>query len=99
MYLEQSIELAIRPFGSAANDAPTWASVVATVSGLLRDVWTEGGLEGATSEDAFSVQCGLGTTMAPQDVLDGALVVVVLVAVVHPAEFIQLTFRQVVARR
>jgi uncharacterized protein len=94
IYLEQSIAAAIRPFAAAANDSRTWASVVETVSRFLRDVWTEGGLQGATQEDAFSVQCSLGTTMTPQDVLDGNLVVVVLVAIVHPAEYIELTFRQ-----
>ena len=49
---------------------------------------------GSKASDAFSVQCGLGSTMTAQDILDGYLVVQVSVQVVRPAEFIVLTFRQ-----
>jgi uncharacterized protein len=94
IYLEQSIAIALRGFTTAANDARTWASVVGMVSDFLEALWKDGGLTGAKPDEAFSVQCGLGTTMTQQDVLDGNLVVVVLVAITHPAEFIELDFTQ-----
>jgi uncharacterized protein len=53
-----------------------------------------GGLVGDKASDAFSVQCGLGSTMTAQDILDGFMIVQVLVAVIRPAEFMQLTFKQ-----
>jgi phage tail sheath protein FI len=68
------------------------------VSTFLHGLWKQGALQGVTPEDAFAVQCGLGTTMTPEDVRDGRLVVDVRVALLHPAEFIELTFRQGVAR-
>ena len=49
---------------------------------------------GATAKEAFSVDCGLGTTMSAQDVLEGYMVVRVLVQMIRPAEFIELTFKQ-----
>jgi uncharacterized protein len=49
---------------------------------------------GATAQEAFSVKCGLGTTMTARDVLEGYMVVQVLMALIHPAEFIELTFKQ-----
>ena len=46
------------------------------------------------SQQAFDVQVGLGTTMTPDDILDGYLIVSIKVAVIHPAEFIVITFKQ-----
>ena len=60
----------------------------------LTGVWQQGGLVGARAEDAFSVSCGVGETMTAQDILDGVLLVTVQVAVIHPAEFIEITFQQ-----
>lgn len=60
----------------------------------LERLWANGGLMGVTPQEAFSVNCGLGSTMTAQDVLDGYMVVQVLVQVVHPSEFIELTFKQ-----
>ena len=81
-------------FGSAANDRKTWMSVVAIVSDFLQNLWGRGGLIGATSQEACSVSCGLGTTMSAHDVLEGYMVVRVLVQLIHPGEFIELTFKQ-----
>ena len=38
--------------------------------------------------------CGLGETMTPVDILDGIMRITVLVAVIRPAEFIEITFQQ-----
>ena len=62
--------------------------------GILENLWARGGLMGATPREAFSVNCGLGTTMSAQEVLEGYMVVQVLVQMIHPAEFIELTFKQ-----
>ncbi len=94
IYMEQSIKAAMSPFVFAPNDGKTWVSVVAMVSNFLQNLWARGGLMGATPQEAFSVNCGLGSTMSAQDVLEGYMVVQVLVQMVHPAEFIELTFKQ-----
>ena len=64
------------------------------ISGFLTALWNEGGLMGDKASDAFTVQCGLGSTMTAQDVLDGYMIVQVTLQMIRPAEFIELTFKQ-----
>jgi len=66
----------------------------ALITNFLTNVWQQGGLAGATAEEAFSVNVGLGTTMTPVDILDGLMKITVKVAVTRPAEFIVITFQQ-----
>jgi hypothetical protein len=94
IYLEQSIKAALEPFVFAPNTGQTWATVTSMVSGFLTGVWSRGGLMGAKPSDAFSVACGLGSTMTGQDVLDGYMIVQVTLSLIRPAEFIELTFKQ-----
>lgn len=94
IYVEQSIKAALDPYVFAANDGNTWVTVVAMVSSFLRDLWAKGGLLGSTAEEAFTVQCGLGSTMTAQDILDGYMIVQVTLQMIRPAEFIELTFKQ-----
>jgi hypothetical protein len=94
IYIEQSIKNAINPYVFAANDGGTWTKVVAMVSSFLQGLWSQGGLLGATASEAYTVQCGLGTTMTGQDILDGYMIVQVKVQMIRPAEFIELTFQQ-----
>ncbi|MCP1572531.1 phage tail protein [Herbaspirillum rubrisubalbicans] len=93
-YLEQSVKLAARNYVFEANDINTWSAVTSMISSFLTDVWKQGGLQGASPSDAFSVSCGLGSTMTADDILNGYMRVTVKVAVVHPAEFIEITFQQ-----
>ncbi len=67
------------------------------ISSFLNGIWKQGGLQGATASSAYSVECGLGTTMTSDDILNGFMNVTVKVAVVHPAEFIIITFQQEMA--
>jgi len=94
IFLEQSCKLAAHAYVFEPNSKNTWNAVVAMISGFLNTVWSQGGLQGATPADAYNVECGLGTTMNSVDLLNGFMNVTVKVAVVHPAEFIVLTFQQ-----
>jgi phage tail sheath protein FI len=94
IYIEQSVELALNKFVFAPNVAQTWVSVSSMIGSFLRGVWSAGGLMGATPAEAFTVQCGLGSTMTAQDILDGKMIVQIKLQMVHPAEFIVLTFQQ-----
>lgn len=93
-FLEQSCKLAARAYVFEPNDKNTWEGVKSMISSFLTSIWKEGGLQGATAADAFSVDCGLGTTMTSDDLLNGFMKVTIKVAIVHPAEFIVLTFQQ-----
>ncbi|MFQ3191589.1 MAG: phage tail sheath protein FI [Paraglaciecola sp.] len=94
IYIEQSIKNAMDPYVFAANDGNTWTKVIAMVSSFLQGLWSQGGLMGNSASEAFTVQCGLGSTMTGQDILEGYMVVQVTVQMIRPAEFIELTFKQ-----
>ncbi|NQY07950.1 MAG: phage tail sheath family protein [Flavobacteriales bacterium] len=97
-FLEQSCKLAAHAYVFEANDVNTWKGVIAMISSFLGGIWNDGGLQGASAAQAFDVQCGLGSTMTPEDILNGFMRVTVKVAIVHPAEFIVLTFEQEMAK-
>jgi hypothetical protein len=92
--IEQSVKLACRAYVFEPNDGTTWVTVKSMISNFLTNLWQQGALAGAAPEQAFDVQIGLGTTMTPQDILDGKMLVSVKVALVRPAEFIVITFQQ-----
>lgn len=94
IFLEQSCKLAARAYVFQPNDKNTWEAVISMISSFLTSVWQQGGLQGAKPSDAFSVACGLGVTMTSDDILNGFMNVTVKVAVVHPAEFIVISFQQ-----
>ncbi|HPF10828.1 MAG TPA: phage tail sheath subtilisin-like domain-containing protein [Flavobacteriaceae bacterium] len=97
IFLEVSCKLAAQAYVFAPNVKNTWEGVKAMIGSFLTSVWKQGGLQGATPADAFSVECGLGSTMTAEDLLLGFMRVSVKVAVVHPAEFIIITFEQQMA--
>lgn len=92
--LEQSIKAAVMSYVFAPNVSTTWVAVESMISNFLFNQWRAGALAGAKSQDAYSVSVGLGTTMTGQDLIDGYMRVTILVAITHPAEFIELTFQQ-----
>lgn len=94
LFLEESVKNAARAYVFEPNDAGTWINMKCMIENFLRSVWKRGGLAGATPEDAFSVHVGLGDTMTADDILEGIMRITVLVAVTHPAEFIEITFQQ-----
>lgn len=98
IYIEQSIRSALQPFALRANNADSWAAAAATIGAFLTDLWSRGGLQGATAHDAFSVSVGLGSTMTAQDILDGLMRIDVKLAVIHPAEFIIIQIEQPMAQ-
>ena len=92
--LEESIKNAARAYVFEANTANTWVNVRSMVGNFLTGIWKRGGLAGATPEEAFNVSVGLGETLTPNDVLEGSMRVSVRIALVRPAEFIEITFQQ-----
>jgi hypothetical protein len=92
--LEQSVKFACEPFVFRPNDANTWLAVKSMISAFLRSQWQAGALVGATEDQAYQVEIGLGVTMTPNDILDGYMKVIVKVAISRPAEFIVITFQQ-----
>ena len=94
LFLEESIKNAARAYVFEPNDAGTWINMKCMIENFLRSVWKRGGLAGASPEDAYEVHVGLGDTMTAEDILEGIMRITVLVAISHPAEFIEITFQQ-----
>lgn len=94
LYIEQSIKAALQWVVFEPNTTTTWIQVKSMVESFLSNVWRQGGLAGATAEEAYIVQSGLGQSMTAEDVLNGRLVVNVALAVTRPAEYILLTLTQ-----
>ena len=94
LFIEQSVKLAAKVYVFEPNTANTWVLVNSMISSFLNNIWRQGGLAGSNPDQAFEVEVGLGTTMTPNDILDGIMRITVKVAVVRPAEFIVITFQQ-----
>ncbi|MEM0995876.1 MAG: phage tail sheath C-terminal domain-containing protein [Bacteroidota bacterium] len=95
--IEQSVANATQSFVFAPNDEATWDSCTSMIENFLNSIWLSGGLQGAKAADAYKVECGLGATMTAQDILDGIMRVSVKLAMIHPAEFIIITYEQMMA--
>lgn len=93
-FLEQSIKAAAEGYVFEPNNSITWSTLKATVTNFLLNQWQSGILAGQSPEDSFSIEIGLGTTMTPNDILDGVLKMTIKVAISRPAEFIVITFEQ-----
>jgi len=94
LMLEESVKNAAKAYVFEANESNTWVNVKSMISNFLNGIWKRGGLAGAVPDDAYSVHVGLGETMTPEDILEGIMRITVLVALVRPAEFIEITFQQ-----
>ena len=92
--LEQSCKLAAQAYVFEPNDANTWSGIKSMIGSFLVSIWKEGGIQGATPDQAFKVDVGLGSTMTADDILNGYLRVSIKVAVTHPAEFMIISFEQ-----
>ncbi|MEL6535768.1 MAG: phage tail sheath C-terminal domain-containing protein [Bacteroidota bacterium] len=74
------------------NDATTWLKVRGMIEAYLFGLYEQGAFAGSTPEQAYYVNVGLGTTMTPQDILEGRMKIEIGLAAVRPAEFIILKF-------
>ncbi len=91
-YIEESVQKATAFSVFEPNVAMTWLKIRSMIESFLDTLWRQGALAGGKSEDAYFVQCGLGTTMTSQDILEGRLIIKIGLAAVRPAEFIYLEF-------
>lgn len=87
IFIEHSMDRSLQWVVFEPNAEPLWARVRRTISDFLTTIWRNGGLEGATVEEAFFVKCDR-STMTQTDIDNGRLVCVVGVAPTKPAEFV-----------
>ena len=98
LFVEQSTKNASQFVVFEPNSANTWNRLKGMISNFLTNLWRDGGLVGATTEEAFFVRVGLGETMTTQDVLEGRMIVEIGLAASRPAEFIILRFSHFISQ-
>ncbi|MDQ8186791.1 hypothetical protein [Pelagicoccus sp. SDUM812002] len=97
-FIESSCTPAIRGFAFEENVPSTWKNIETVIENFLLMIWRQGGLAGSKASEAFSVRCGLNTSMTSQDITNGELIVIVGISLTRPAEFTVLTLRQKIAQ-
>lgn len=93
-YIEQSCKQSLEQLRFEANTTATWRIIETAISQFLDTLWRQGAFSGVKKEEAYSVQCGLGTSMTQDDIDNNQLRVAVLIAPIRPAEFIVLHLTQ-----
>ncbi|HEY0752981.1 MAG TPA: phage tail sheath C-terminal domain-containing protein [Ktedonobacteraceae bacterium] len=85
--IEESIATSTRWIVFEPNDRTLWKSIRRDISAFLTRLWRDGALMGRTPQEAFFVKCDEETN--PPDVIDsGAVITLIGIAPVKPAEFI-----------
>lgn len=96
--METDISMALEAYVFKPNVHNTWVEVKTMIQSYLYGLYTDGAFAGTTPDGSYQVLIGLGETMTEEDVLDGYMRVSIMVAPVRPAEFIVLTFSQMVGQ-
>jgi len=95
--LEQSIKAATQDYVFAPNTSETWGTVRSMIDRFLAEQWKEGVLMGAKPEDAYQVSVGPGSATTGDEAPGRYMRVSIRVGLVRPAEFIEITFEQLMA--
>jgi uncharacterized protein len=87
IFIEASLDQGTQWAVFEPNDQQLWNRLIQSVSSFLTTIWQQGGLMGATADQAFFVKCGYDT-MSSDDIDNGRLIMLVGIAPVFPAEFV-----------
>lgn len=96
--MERDISIALEAYVFKPNVHNTWVEVKTSIESYLYGLYLSGAFAGTTPATSYQVLIGLGETMTDEDVLNGYMRVSIMVAPVRPAEFIVLTFSQMVGQ-
>ena len=88
-YIENSLSSIVGFAVFSPNNESTWYAVKALVIAWLDDLWTQGGLRGSNASEAYQVFVGLNESMTSTDVSEGKMIIKIFLAVLVPAEFIE----------
>lgn len=92
-YLKQTLKDSTSYSVFEPNDERLWTQLTMGVSAILAEFWTQGGLKGATTSEAFYVTCN-STNNTSVTVDNGEVHLEVGVALQYPAEFIVINLSQ-----
>ncbi len=96
--MENDISKAMEPYVFKPNVTNTWVEVKTMIELYLFGLWQAGAFAGSTPDSSYQVLIGKGVTMTDDEINNGLMKVSIKVAPVRPAEFIELTFSQMVGQ-
>lgn len=88
-YLAKSIDHGTQWAVFEPNGPDLWAKLIRNIGSFLTSVWAQGALAGTTPQEAFYVKCDAENN-PPDQRGTGLLVIDVGVAVLYPAEFVEI---------
>lgn len=89
--VEAQLSRLARAFLFEPNNAQTWMKLKGQVWTWLRQQWLAGAFYGTTEEEAFTLSIGLNDTMSVDDISAGKMILRVQLALLAPAEFIDIS--------
>ncbi|MGV7961255.1 phage tail sheath C-terminal domain-containing protein [Photorhabdus tasmaniensis] len=90
-YIETHMTQLGRAFVFEPNNAITWMKFKGQAHNWLRQLWLKGGLRGTQEDQAFEVLLGINESMSETDILAGKMIMKIRLALLIPAEFIELS--------
>ena len=96
--METDISIALEAYVFKPNVHNTWVEIKTMIESYLFGLYNQGAFAGMTPETSYQVLIGQGVTMTEEDILNGYVRVSIQVAPVRPAEFIVLTFSQLIGQ-
>ncbi|KAA1193609.1 phage tail sheath family protein [Photorhabdus heterorhabditis] len=90
-YVETHMTQLGRAFVFEPNNAITWMKFKGQAHNWLRQLWLKGGLRGTEENQAFEVLLGVNESMNEADILAGKMIMKIRLALLIPAEFIELS--------
>lgn len=96
--METDISIALEAYVFKPNIHNTWVEIKTMIESYLLGLYNQGAFAGTTPSTSYQVLIGQGVTMTEEDILNGYVRVSIQVAPVRPAEFIVLTFSQLIGQ-
>jgi phage tail sheath protein FI len=93
IYLKAALKNLMLPALFEPNDPNLWSKITSDLSNFLMSFWQEGGLLGATPQQAYYVKCD-STINTPSVIQSGQVIAEVGIATISPAEYVILRIGQ-----
>ncbi len=93
LFIEDSLAASLRWAVFEPNDTPLWDALRQEVEAFMLGLFRQGAFQGATTDQAFVVQCN-GNTTSQADIDNGVVNLLVGFAPLKPAEFVVIQIAQ-----
>ncbi|MGZ5440541.1 MAG: phage tail sheath family protein [Thermoanaerobaculia bacterium] len=93
LFIQESLYRGTRWAVFEPNNETLWAQIRLTAGAFMQGLWSQGAFQGASTKDAYFVQCD-STTTTQSDIASGVVNIVVGFAPLKPAEFVLITIQQ-----